>query len=75
MEKGNTLATIKLMNQVSWFVWICLMEQILITWWQDKLKFILTVWKIFYVLDPNLEPIFEATDEDSEEVRTERKKE
>lgn len=43
--------------------------------WQDKLKFILTVLKIFYVLDPSLEPIFDTTDEDSEEVLAERKKE
>ncbi|GAV77860.1 UBN2_3 domain-containing protein [Cephalotus follicularis] len=34
--------------------------------WQDKMKFLLTVFKIYYILDPNLQPIEDhvpATDE------------
>ncbi|GAV77507.1 UBN2_2 domain-containing protein [Cephalotus follicularis] len=51
--------------------------------WQDKMKFLLTVLKIYYILDPNLQPIEDhvtATDEtqpnakELERVNQERKK-
>lgn len=59
MEMEATLTTIKLINHdllhldrfgVSNF-----------TWWQNKLKFLLTTLKIFYVLNPNLVQIFETS--------------
>ena len=36
------------------------------TRWQDKLKFLLTALKIFYILDPELAPIPEPQDNDNE---------
>ena len=44
------------------------------TRWHDKLKFLLTALKIFYVLDLELAVIPEPTEEDTEERRAERKK-
>ena len=44
------------------------------TRWKGKLFFLLTVLKIAYVLDPNLEPIPEPTDNELEERKAERKK-
>ncbi|URD74964.1 hypothetical protein MUK42_33800 [Musa troglodytarum] len=38
------------------------------------MKFMLTALKIFYVLDPNLQPILDPTDNDTDEVKAERKK-
>ncbi|URE44790.1 Retrotransposon protein [Musa troglodytarum] len=38
------------------------------------MKFIFTALKIFYVLDPNLQPIPDLTDNDTDEVKAERKK-
>ncbi|KAI9154161.1 hypothetical protein LWI28_021833 [Acer negundo] len=43
------------------------------THWQDKLKFLLTALKIFYILDP-LQPLPKRTDKDSKEVKVDRKK-
>ena len=39
------------------------------TRWQDKLKFMLTALKIFYVLDPSLPPIPKQKKNDSDEVK------
>uniref|UniRef100_A0A2N9EZP4 CCHC-type domain-containing protein n=1 Tax=Fagus sylvatica TaxID=28930 RepID=A0A2N9EZP4_FAGSY len=40
--------------------------------WQDKMKFLLTALKIFYVLDPNLQPIPDSTPEDTEQLKQQR---
>uniref|UniRef100_A0A2N9I6E8 CCHC-type domain-containing protein n=1 Tax=Fagus sylvatica TaxID=28930 RepID=A0A2N9I6E8_FAGSY len=40
--------------------------------WQDKMKFLLTALKIFYVLDPNLQPIPNPTPEDTEQLKEQR---
>ena len=45
-----------------------------LTRWQDKLKFLHTTLKIFYVLHSELAPIPEPTDEDYDELKAERKK-
>ena len=37
--------------------------------WQDKIKFLLTTLKIFYVLDPNLQPIPNPTPRDTEQLK------
>ena len=42
--------------------------------WKDKLKFLLTALKIYYVLDPNLTPITPPTNEDTETMIALRKK-
>ena len=40
--------------------------------WQDNMKFLLTTLKIFYVLDPNLQPISNPTLEDTEQLKEQR---
>uniref|UniRef100_A0A2N9EQJ0 CCHC-type domain-containing protein n=1 Tax=Fagus sylvatica TaxID=28930 RepID=A0A2N9EQJ0_FAGSY len=40
--------------------------------WQDKMKFLLTALKIFYVLDPNLQPILDPTSQDTEQLKQQR---
>ena len=72
METETTTATIKLMNQD--LIKLDRFDGTNFTRWQDKLKFLLTALKIFYVLDPDLQPIPEPTDGDSEELKAERKK-
>ncbi|XP_065621379.1 uncharacterized protein LOC136064076 [Quercus suber] len=42
--------------------------------WKDKMKFLLTALKIFYVLDLNLMPFPPASDEDTDEIKAQRKK-
>ena len=42
--------------------------------WKDKMKFLLTALKLFYVLDPNLMPFPHASDEDIDEIKAQRKK-
>ena len=36
--------------------------------WKDKMKFLLTALKLFYVLDLNLMPFPTASDEDTDEI-------
>jgi hypothetical protein len=40
--------------------------------WQDKMKFLLTALKIFYVLDPYLQPIPDPTPQDTEQLKQQR---
>ena len=42
------------------------------TRWKDKMKFLLSTVKVFYVLDANLSPLPAATPEDTEEQKAER---
>ena len=51
------------------FVRLDRFDEMNFTRWQDKLKFMLTTLKIFYVLDPNLPPIQEPNENDSDEVK------
>ena len=44
------------------------------SWWKDKMKFLLTALKLFYVLDPKLMPFPIASDEDIDEIKVQRKK-
>ena len=44
------------------------------THWKEKLFFLLTVLKIAYVLDPNLEPFPEPNEDDFAAIKDERKK-
>ena len=69
---SETCATIKLMNQD--LVKLDHFNGTNFTRRQDKLRFLLTDLKIFYVLDPELVPIPEPTDEDSDELKAECKK-
>ena len=72
METETSIASIKLMNQD--LVKLDRFDGTNFTRWQDKLKFLLTALKIFYILDPELEPLPEASDKDSDERKAERKK-
>ena len=42
--------------------------------WKDKMKFLLTALKLFYVLDPNLMSFPTMSDEDTNEIKAQRKK-
>ena len=42
--------------------------------WKDKMMFLLTALKISYILDPNLSEISTPKDEDTEQVKADRKK-
>ena len=42
--------------------------------WKDKMKFLLTTLNLFYVLDLNLMPFPPASDEDTDEIKAQRKK-
>ena len=42
--------------------------------WKDKMKFLLTALKLFYVLDPNLMHFPPTSDEDTDEIKAQRKK-
>ena len=42
--------------------------------WKDKMKFLLTALRLFYVLDQNLIPFPTASDEDTDEIKAQRKK-
>ncbi|KAM1148086.1 hypothetical protein FF1_028782 [Malus domestica] len=44
------------------------------TRWKDKMRFMLTVLNVIYVLDPKLEPIREPSDKDSDNIVADRKK-
>ena len=44
------------------------------TWWKDKMKFLLTALKNFYVLDSNSMSFPTASDKDSDEIKAQRKK-
>ena len=42
--------------------------------WKDKMKFLLTALKLFYFLDQNLIPFPTVSDEDTDEIKAQRKK-
>ena len=67
MENETANATIKLMNQD--FVRLDRFDGANFTRWKDKLKFMLTALKIYYVLDPDLPPISQPSDKDTDEKR------
>jgi hypothetical protein len=72
MENENTIATIKLMNQD--IVQLDRFDGMNFVRWQDKLKFLQTALKIFYILDPKLTPLLEPTNGETDAVRAERQK-
>ena len=42
--------------------------------WKDKMKFLLATLKLFYVLDPTLMHFPTTSDEDTDEIKAQRKK-
>ncbi|KAL5560517.1 hypothetical protein UlMin_036728 [Ulmus minor] len=67
METETTVSTIKLINQD--LVRLDCFDGSNFTRWQDKLRFLLISLKIIYILDPDLPPLPEPTDEDTDEVK------
>ncbi|XP_022892925.1 uncharacterized protein LOC111407576 [Olea europaea var. sylvestris] len=72
MESEITMATIKLMNQD--LVRLDGFDNTNFTLWHDKLKFLLTTLKIFYILDPDLAPLLEPTNGETKAIKAERQK-
>ena len=72
MATDVSLSSINVMNQD--LVKLDCFDGTNITCWQDKLIFLLAALKIFSVLDLDLAPIPEPQDDDSEELKAERKK-
>lgn len=73
MEAGSTsTGTFAMMNQD--FVKLDRFNGTNFARWQDKMTFFLTTLKIFYVLDPTLQPIPEPSEKDTEQIITSRKK-
>ena len=70
MEGGSNEIIFKVTNQD--FVKLDKLDEINFTRWQEKMKFLLTTLKIFYVLDQNLEDLPEPTPEDIEATKVER---
>ena len=42
--------------------------------WKDKMKILFTALRLFYILDPKLMPFLTASDEDTDEIKAQRKK-
>ena len=72
MGSKSEMATFKMMNQD--FVKLDRFDGTNFTRWKDKLMFLLTALKIAYVLDPNLSKLPEPIDNDSDQLKAERKK-
>lgn len=72
METETSMATIKVMNQD--LVKLDRFDGANFARWQDKMKFLLTALKVFYILDPNLAAIPEPSDKDTEQQVEQRKK-
>ncbi|KAK2421509.1 hypothetical protein QL285_032131 [Trifolium repens] len=70
MASDAVVSSIKVMNQD--LVKLDRFDGTNYTRWQDKMTFLLTSMKVHYVLDPDLTPIPEPNENDSEEVKKER---
>lgn len=65
-------ATFKVMNQD--FLKLDKFDGTNFTHWQDKMKFLLTALKIFYILSPYFPPISEPKEDETDVVKEQRKK-
>ena len=72
MGSESEMVTFKMMNQD--FVKLDRFDGTNFTCWKDKLMFLLTALKIAYVLDPNLSKLPKLIDNDSDQLKAERKK-
>jgi hypothetical protein len=72
MEGGSNVTSFKVMNQDS--VKLDRFDGTNFTRWQDKMKFLLTALKIFFVLNRSLNPLSEPTPEDTDAIKAKRKK-
>ena len=72
MEGTSDVSVLKMLNHK--LVKLDRFDETNFSWWKDKMKFLLTTLKLFYVLDPNLMPFPTTSDEDTNEIKAQRKK-
>ena len=72
MEGTSDISTLKMLNHE--LVKLDRFDETNFSRWKDKMKFLLTALKLFYVLDPKLMPFPIASDEDTDEIKVQRKK-
>ena len=68
MEGASDLSTLNMLNHE--LVKLDCFDGTNFSWWKDKMKFLLTSLQLFYVLDPNLMPFLDVSDEDTDEIKT-----
>ena len=67
MEETSDFLTLKMLNHE--LVKLDRFDGTNFSRWKDKMKFLLTALKLFYVLDPNLMPFPTTSDEDNNEIK------
>ena len=72
MEGTSDVSALKMLNNE--LVKLDRFDETNFSWWKNKMKFLLTALKLFYVLDPNLMFFPTASDEDTDEIKAQRKK-
>ena len=72
MEGTSDVTTLKMLNHE--LVKLDCFDGTNFSWWKYKMKFLLIALKIFYVLNPNLMSFPTTSDEDSDEIKAQRKK-
>ena len=72
MEGTSDVSALKMLNHE--LVKLDCFDETNFSQWKDKKKFLLIALKLFYVLDPNLMLFPTASDEDTDEIQAQRKK-
>ena len=72
MEEISDISALKMLNHE--LVKLDCFDRTNFSQWKDKMKFLLIVLKLFYILDPNLMPFPTASNEDTDEIKVQRKK-
>ena len=72
MEGASDVSTLKKLNHE--LMKLDCFDGANFSWWKDKMKFLLTALKLFHVLDPNLMHFPPASDEDTDDIKAQRKK-
>ena len=72
MEGASDVSTLKMLNHE--LMKLDCFDETNFSRWKDKMKFLLTTLKLFYVLDPNLMSFPTVSNEDTDEIKAQRKK-
>ena len=72
MEGASDVSTLKMLNHE--LMKLDCFDETNFSRWKDKMKFLLTALKLFYVLDLNLMHFPPTSDEDTNEIKAQRKK-
>ena len=72
MEGASDVSTLKMLNHE--LMKLDCFDETNFSRWKDKMKFLLTALKLFYVLDLNLMHFPPTSDEDTDEIKAQRKK-